>query len=149
MSTITLEQVESLATEIHNSPSTSVSGTHISLSAVKIAQIYNALCGYATLLRERESAKAGVSDDDVCDAMTVMFGNHWKPHTDEYSRMRAVLEDFAPMLASAQVPDEVFEALRSVFHAGWNIDQFRVSCHKDLDILRDWMLAAAPKRGEG
>lgn len=44
-----------------------------------------------------------------------------------------------------RVPDAVVQALRGVFKAAWNVDQVRVACHKDLDLLRDWLAASAPE----
>lgn len=101
---------------------------------------------------ERESAKVEVSDDDVCDAMTVMFGNHWKPHTDAHYRMRAALEAVAPHMAGARVPDGAF-----IIDRGFQVERgqsiptvlvgFRIEDWNARDAFAV-MLAAAPKRGE-
>ncbi|HWV44960.1 MAG TPA: hypothetical protein VN039_02860 [Nitrospira sp.] len=72
---------------------------------------------YAALLRERESAKAAVTDEMVecaCDGFMRVrgIGMHlaWQSMTEETrisyrNAMRPALETVAPMLASARVPD--------------------------------------------
>src|SRR6185312_15235860 len=69
---------------------------------------------YAALLRERESAKAGVTDEmteAACRAYAIASDNPW-PYSqegwndDDRAYMRAALKVVAPMMASALVPVE-------------------------------------------
>ena len=77
----------------------------------------NMLRDYAALLRERESAKAGVTSQmraTACDAYDKEMVGHGEPANPV--AMRAALEAVAPMLASARVPD-LENALRMVVAA--------------------------------
>lgn len=91
-------------------------------------------------LRERETAKAGVTDEMVEYASRIYSDS--SPFA--LQAMREALEAVAPLL-SVQVPDVV-----TLVHAasGLNASE-RHAWALGWNDCRDAMLAAAPKRGEG
>lgn len=113
---------------------------------------------YAALLRERESAKAAVTDalkvvllehrlsewtDEDGNPLPLIdhlsSGNTIKSGADEIDRIiDAVEEAVAPMLASARVPDELKSAPASPLHPLWGDGYLR-----GWNACRDAMLAAA------
>jgi len=96
---------------------------------------------YAALLRERESAEAGVTDEMVnkaCASLGIPPSGD-DPFIDA-NDVRAALEAVAPMLASARVPEEMKSAPSSPLHPLWG-DGFL----RGWNACRDAMLAASPK----
>lgn len=74
---------------------------------------------FAALLRERESAKAAVTDEMVAVACGAYLNAPPGHMPDE---MRAALEAVAPMLASARVPD------------GWSIGETKVTGAQEIGV---------------
>lgn len=98
MSTYTLEQVESAAEILEQDQ-----------NAPSWMRLSEMLYGYAALLRERESAKAGVTDavvERAVDARIEIISRKGRINVSDNAAMRAALEAVAPMLVSARVPVE-------------------------------------------
>ena len=121
--------------------------------AAKSSQVVAAMLrDFATLLRERKSAKAGVTDEMVERAITAWFDVQVDvselDDAGTNTRMRAALEAVAPMLASARVPDgwqlvpvePTDDMVRVVYPLHWYEGPGR-----RLKIAYKQMLAVAPK----
>lgn len=63
MGKYTIKDVEDMASDLREAPATSLWGAHVMINTDKAVAIYEALNAYADLLREREAAKAGVTDN--------------------------------------------------------------------------------------
>lgn len=141
MSKYTAEQIEEMARALRKAPATSMLGTHISLPTAKAVAMYEALCDYATLLRECESAKAAVTEEMVevaVNAHAEWFGGH--------RGMRAALEAVAPMAASARVPDEKEDLDPVRLHREGRVaTEWERGFNEGWNDCREAMLAAAPK----
>lgn len=141
MSKYTAEQVESAAEILEQDQNTP---SWKRLSAM--------LRDYAALLRERESAKAGVTDERLHELVHgVIAPNHSEltEDGDGYYLSCDALEAFtrdvikvvAPHLASARVP-----AKRDLSLC---VTEYQLALDAGFNQCVDAMLAAAPKRGEG
>jgi len=108
MSKYTAEQARSSLQKMHGHP----------LTVAERAELFSMASNYADLLRERESAKTGVTDEifEAFDAaQTKAMGEYemQQYHAGKESHLvnaldfatRAALKAVAPMLASARVPD--------------------------------------------
>lgn len=107
------------------------------------------LAGYAALLRDRESAKAGVTDKIVYRACKAGRITRDEPPEHELAAMRRKLEAVTPMLASARVLEAELTALKNIAHdmrwqAGNNNRLTHIGWAQRVERVIS-MLAAAPK----
>jgi len=112
------------------------------LTVAERAELFGLACDYATLLRERESAKAVVKDIKPvawrCRQRNGM--GHWRyieygtRRPDSYELReceienvydQAALEDVAPMLASARVPEDTLR-LDAIKENSWDLMCFEM-----------------------
>jgi len=104
------------------------------------------------LLRERESAKAAVTDEMVeraVDARIEIISRKGRINVSDNAAMRAALEAVAPMLASARVPEAELIALKNLAYdmrqqAGNNNRLTHIGWAQRVERVIT-MLAAAPK----
>lgn len=85
------------------------------------------LTNYAALLRERESAKAAVTDKAVEMACRKYYNSGNPVYPPVFEAMRAALEAVAPMLASARVLDGQCSDIRTCAHCGK--PEMNCDCH--------------------
>ena len=145
MSKYTAEQARSSLQKMHGHP----------LTVAERAELFSMASNYADLLRERESAKAVVTDEifEAFDAaQTKAMGEYemQQYHAGKESHLvhalnfatRAALEAVAPMLASARVPEEC----TSEWSGGGDYDDgYHNGIINGWNGCREAMLAAAPK----